>query len=188
MMAWLETHSTCPLCRISVVETATAAGTGGEHIPQTPNINTSSINSPDITSLFNSIRDNLVNSFNNTAPTTRAPPTTTNPTPLASRTDLNNNSTNATDANNIFNRLSNLSIDNVNDDSIMFSFDMPSYSNTSASYTNDLHNLNNSYIIPQLSQLFSNTMSRSMPQSTESNYNNEPNTDNNSDNDRMDLD
>uniref|UniRef100_A0A6C0EXV9 RING-type domain-containing protein n=1 Tax=viral metagenome TaxID=1070528 RepID=A0A6C0EXV9_9ZZZZ len=191
MMAWLETHSTCPLCRISVIEMGTAAGTGGENIPQTPNINTSSINSPDITSLFNSIRDNLVNSFNNTAPTTTAPTTTTtttNPTPLASRTDLNNNSTNAADANNIFNRLSNLSIDNVNDDSIMFSFDMPSYSNTSASYTNDLHNLNNSYIIPQLSQLFSNTMSMNMPQRTESTDNNDPNTDNNSDNDRMDLD
>jgi hypothetical protein len=70
----------------------------------------------------------------------------------------------------------------------MFSFDMPSYSNTSASYTNDLHNLNNSYIIPQLSQLFSNTMSMNMPQRTESTDNNDPNTDNNSDNDRMDLD
>ena len=185
MMAWLETHSTCPLCRISVVETATAAGTGGEHIPQTPNINT-----PNITSLFNSIRDNLVNSFNNTSAATTAsastaPPTTT---PLPSRTDFNNNSTNTTDANNIFNRLSNLSIDNVNDDSIMFSFDMPSHSNTYESQVNDLNELSNSYIIPQLSQLFSNTMSRSMPQRTESNYNNEPNTDNNSDNDHMDLD
>ena len=185
MMAWLETHSTCPLCRISVIETATAAGTGGEHIPQTPNINT-----PNITSLFNSIRDNLVNSFNNTSAATTAPPTTAPPTttPLPSRTDFNNNSTNTTDANNIFNRLSNLSIDNVNDDSIMFSFDMPSHSNTYESQVNDLNELSNSYIIPQLSQLFSNTMSRSMPQRTESNYNNEPNTDNNSDNDHMDLD
>jgi predicted Zn-ribbon and HTH transcriptional regulator len=192
MMAWLETHSTCPLCRVSVIETATGTGigTGGENISQTPtaNTNTGSTDGVDMTSLLNSIRDNLVNSFNNTtsASTATAAPTTT--TLPASRTDLNNNASNAAYANTIFNRLSNLSIDNVNDDSIMFSFDMPSHSNTYASQVNDLNELSNSYIIPQLTQMFSNTMSRSMSRRTESTDNNDPNTDNNSDNDRMDLD
>ena len=181
MMAWLETNSTCPLCRLSVVEPVT----GAENITQTGNTDTNSdtINGPDMTNLFNSIRDNLVNSFNNVAPATApATATTATPTPTSS----------ANNATQLLNPLSNLSIDNVNDDSIMFSFDMPPNSSAYGSQINDLNELSNSYIIPQLSQLFSNTLgrgasSRAPPNDTPNNSR-DNNTNNESDDHNMDLD
>ena len=179
MMAWLETNSTCPLCRLSVVEPVT----GAENITQTGNADTNSdtINGANMTNIFNSIRDNLVNSFNNMA-TAPAPAPATAPTPTGS----------ANNATQLLNQLSNLSIDNVNDDSIMFSFDMPPNSSAYGSQLNDLNELSNSYIIPQLSQLFSNTLGRGAssraPPSNTPNNNTDNNTNNDSDDHNMDLD
>ena len=183
MMAWLETNSTCPLCRLSVVEPVT----GAENDAQTGDVDTNSdtINGPDMTNLFNSIRDNLVNSFNNmaTAPAP-APATATTATPTSTSS--------ANNATQLLNQLSNLSIDNVNDDSIMFSFDMPPNSSAYGSQLNDLNELSNSYIIPQLSQLFSNTLGRGAsnraPPSNTPNNNTDNNTNNDSDDHNMDLD
>ena len=185
MMAWLETHSTCPLCRLSVIEPVTGAATrtnaSAENVAQTGDTDTNSdtINGPDMTNLFNSIRDNLVNSFNNMA-------TATAPAATPTSTSSANNATQ------LLNQLSNLSIDNVNDDSIMFSFDMPPNSSTYGSQINDLNELSNSYIIPQLSQLFSNTLgrgasSRAPPNDTPNNSR-DNNTNNESDDHNMDLD
>ena len=92
----------------------------------------------------------------------------------------------------LLNQLSNLSIDNVNDDSIMFSFDMPPSSSAYGSQLNDLNELSSSYIIPQLSQLFSNTLGRGAssraPPNNNSNNNHDNNTNNEGDDDNMDLD
>jgi len=189
MMAWIETNSTCPLCRLSVVEHATGTNAGPENVAQTGDIDTNSetINGANMTNLFNSIRDNLVNGFNNmaTAPAT-APATATTATPTSTSTIGANN------AAQLFNQLSNLSIDNVNDDSIMFSFDMPPNSSAYGSQLNDLNELSNSYIIPQLSQLFSNTLGRGAssraPPSNTPNNNPGNNTNNESDDHNMDLD
>jgi len=185
MMAWLETNSTCPLCRLSVVEPATGINAGPENVAQTGDTDTNgdTINGPDMTNLFNSIRDNLVNSFNNMA-------TATAPAATPTYTSSANNATQ------LLNQLSNLSIDNVNDDSIMFSFDMPPNSSAYGSQINDLNELSNSYIIPQLSQLFSNTLgrgasSRAPPNDTPNNNPNNShgnNTNNESDDHNMDLD
>jgi hypothetical protein len=129
--------------------------------------------------MLNSIRTNILNSFNNRTAASVADSTAT-PTSIA------NNATQ------LLNQLSNLTIDNVNDNSIMFSFDMPANSNTYASPANNLNDLSNSYIIPQLSQLFSNTLGRggssSVPHSNNNENNNDANADNDSDNDNMDLD
>ena len=198
MMAWLETHSTCPLCRISVVETATGADTGAGRVSGSENIAQPPNNNIDMTNLFNNIRDNLLNGFNNT---TNVPASAT--TGNTATENLNNGATGATGANgantnvyNLFNQLSNLSIDNINDDSIMFSFDMPGHSGTYNSHLNNLNELSASYIIPQLSQLFSNSMASGLSNRAQSsnnnnnnnNHNHENNNDDNSDNDPMDLD
>jgi hypothetical protein len=183
MMAWLETHSTCPLCRISVVETIpeTGTGTGAENVPQTATNNTNTLpsTSPDITNMLNNIRTNILNGFNNRTAASVADSTAT-PSSIA------NNATQ------LLNQLSNLTIDNVNDNSIMFSFDMPANSNTYGSRASNLNDLSNSYIIPQLSQLFSNSVphrnNNDNNNVNNNDNNNDTNTDNNSDNDRMDLD
>ena len=189
MMAWLETHSTCPLCRLSVIEPVTGAATGtnasAENLAQTgdTDMNSDTITGPDMTNLFNSIRDNLVNSFNNMATATA---TATAPAATPTSTSSANNATQ------LLNQLSNLSIDNVNDDSIMFSFDMPPNSSAYGSQINDLNELSNSYIIPQLSQLFSNTLGRGAssraPPNNNSNNNHDNNTNNDGDDHNMDLD
>jgi hypothetical protein len=191
MMAWLETHSTCPLCRLSVIEPVTGAATGtnagAENVAQTGNtdMNSDTINGPDMTNLFNSIRDNLVNSFNNMATATATSPASA-PAATSAPTSGTNNATQ------LLNQLSNLSIDNVNDDSIMFSFDMPPSSSEYGSQLNDLNELSSSYIIPQLSQLFSNTLGRGAssraPPNNNSNNNHDNNTNNHGDDDNMDLD
>ena len=180
MMVWLETHSTCPLCRLSVVEPATGTGTGDENVPQTATNNTNTLpsTSPEITNMLNSIRTNILNSFNNSTAASTATPTPTN---------VANNATQ------LLNQLSNLSIDDVNDNSIMFSFDMPANSTTHGSSVNNLNDLSNSYIIPQLYQLFTNTLgggASSIPPRSNNNETNDDNNDENNDdnNDRMDLD
>ena len=60
------------------------------------------------------------------------------------------------------NDFSNLSIDNVNDNSIMFSFDLPtSQLNRQNTDTNTDTN-DNTLIIPQIERLISNTLSRNI--------------------------
>jgi hypothetical protein len=179
MMAWMETHSTCPLCRVSIVETEPVDNTNPSENVEQP----TSTNNSDFTELLNNIRNNIVNGLNNT---TSAP----TPAPVTSEQAHSNGSDNrANNINNILNQLPNLSVDNVNNDSIVFSFDMPRNSDTYDSRLNDLNELSNSYIIPQLSQLFSNTLSRGLSRSATTPPNNTNNqSDNQNDNSNMDLD
>ena len=145
MMRWLETHSTCPLCRANVIRV------------ETPQINTESNNS------------------------------TTNNTQDVTNTESNNATTNNTDninISNIFNNLlqnsnndfNNLSIDNVSDNSIMFSFDMPS------GELNRQNSENNPFIIPQIERLMANTISRNIFNSGTSTYGVTPTTSSNNNN------
>ncbi len=62
MMAWMETHSTCPLCRLSIVETEPVGDTNPSENVDQP----ASTNNSDFTNLFNNIRNNIVNGLNNT--------------------------------------------------------------------------------------------------------------------------
>ena len=183
MMAWMETHSTCPLCRLSIVETEPDGDTNPSENVDQP----ASTNNSDFTELLNNIRNNIVNGLNNTT----SVPT---PAPVRSEQGHSNGSDNrAHNINNILNRLPNLSVDNVNNDSIVFSFDMPHNSDTYDSQLNNLNELSSSYIIPQLSQLFSNTLSRGLSRSAaappnNNNVNGENNTNNQNNNTNMDLD
>ena len=153
MMTWLETHSTCPLCRANVIrvevpETNTATN---ETTNTTTNTNTNNENDTNVET-NNSDNISISNIFNN----------------------LLQNS------NNDFN---NLSIDSVNDNSIMFSFDLPS------DQVNRQNSENNPFIIPQIERLMANTVSRNIFNSgtytsgaTYDDSNNNNNNNNNSNN------
>jgi hypothetical protein len=115
MMTWLESHSTCPLCRGSVVPVAPIASA----VPPSA-----------------------------TAPATApATATATAPSaPSAASTTFSNLINNIRSSTN----LDNLSIDNMNDESIVFSFDLPrSISNT---YDQEFSNT----YLSSLSEIFSN--------------------------------
>jgi predicted Zn-ribbon and HTH transcriptional regulator len=111
MMTWLETNSTCPLCRSNVVRPA--------ETPQTaaPDSNRDDANddsqNPDnisISNIFNTLMQTGNNEFDN------------------------------------------LSVDNMNDNSIVFSFDLPRSQVNTNSETS---------IVPQIERLLANTLSRS---------------------------
>ena len=106
MMTWLESHSTCPLCRRNVIPITTSEPT--PIIPSTDPSTTETTTSSSNSNSFSNILNNLRNSTN----------------------------------------LSNLSIDNMNDDSLVFSFDLPRSTYTDREFYN-------SYL-SSMSQVFSN--------------------------------
>ena len=130
MMRWLETHSTCPLCRKNVVNVQASQTNDSTNTQTTNNSNNlgnleSSSNTNDadnrntaenitISNIFNTLLENRSNDFNN------------------------------------------LSIDNVNDNSIMFSFDLPLNSEIlQNSNSNSSQN-----IIPRIERLMNSSISR----------------------------
>jgi hypothetical protein len=104
MMTWLESHSTCPLCRRNVIPITTSEPTPIIPSPDHPTTETTTSSSNSFSNILNNLR----------------------------------NSTN----------LSNLSIDNMNDDSLVFSFDLPRSTYTDREFYN-------SYL-SSMSQVFSN--------------------------------
>ena len=152
MMTWLESHSTCPLCRRNVVsENETTAEPRPAPIPS-PSPSPSSANAPPSTSASTNTFSNIINNIRNSS------------------------------------NLDNLSIDNMTDESIMFSFDLPRS-------VNDIYDreFTDTYL-SSLSQIFSNlnrntsnpNVSTNLNASTNSNrtapYNDNDN-DNNNNND-----
>jgi hypothetical protein len=136
MMTWLETNSTCPLCRSNVVITETA---------QTNTNNTNNTN--------NSNENDESNTYSATGGTGTTTTTTNNPYNPAN-IDISNIFNNLMQNNN--NEFNNLSIDNMSDDSIMFSFDLPT------SEINRQTSENNTFIIPQIERLLADTLPTSI--------------------------
>ena len=134
IMTWLETHSTCPLCRRNVVPAATPAP----------------------------------------APAAPAPPPApaATPAPAAPATTFSNIINNIRNNTN----LDNLSVDNVNDDSIVFSFDLP----RSVNDDTEGREFTNTYF-SSLSQIFSNLNRNTTNTTNTTNQTNYPSnsTDNN---------
>jgi len=132
IMNWLETNSTCPLCRGNVISSQ----------PISNSVNRESHEN----------RENIENNINNTQSTMNS---------SRNSLDISHNyidlSNNPVDISNIYNRLlnnnifNNLSIEDRNNNSIVFSFDLPE------SQDNNVNNVNyrNSYIYPRLERLFS---------------------------------
>ena len=147
MMTWLETNSTCPLCRSNVVravETTTTSNSGVENTTNETNANgANSANDANSANGANSANDaNHANDANGA--------NSANGASNLSISDILN-----TLMQNSNNEFDNLSVDNVNDNSIMFSFDIPR-SQLSGQNTNG-----ETSIIPQIERLFANTLSRS---------------------------
>ena len=148
MMTWLETNSTCPLCRSNVVITETA---------QTNTNNTNNSNENDES-----------NTSSATGGTGTSTTTTTNNPYNPANIDISNIFNNLMQNNN--NEFNNLSIDNMSDDSIMFSFDLPT------SEINRQTSENNTFIIPQIERLLADTLPRSIFDTNPTNTANTANT------------
>ena len=129
MMVWLETHSTCPLCRSTVVQT-NIPETSEQNLNDTDVVDVADV--VDVTDVANDADDADVGS-NNT-----------------SISDIFRNIINSNSRD-----LNNLSIDNVNDNSIMFSFDIP-LPNERSNLSSDTIINNNAYIVQQLERIMSN--------------------------------
>ena len=126
MMTWLETNSTCPLCRSNVVRPV-----------ETPQMAAPDSNQDDA----NDARD--------TRDTRDANDDSQNPDNISISNIFNTLMQNSN------NEFDNLSVDNVNDNSIMFSFDLP------RSQVNSQNTNSETSIVPQIERLFANTLSRS---------------------------
>ena len=152
IMNWFETQSTCPLCRGNVISSRSI--TGGDNRENREN------------------RENIENNIENT--TNVVPPNN----PQINELDISNNEV---DISNIYNRLINnnifngLSIEERNNNSIVFSFDVPE------NQENNINNTNyrNSYIYPRLERLFS-SYNMLGTNANNNNNNNNNNTNNNS--------
>ena len=131
MMTWLETNSTCPLCRSNVVRPV-----------ETPQMAAPDSNQDDA----NDARD--------TRDTRDANDDSQNPDNISISNIFNTLMQNSN------NEFDNLSVDNVNDNSIMFSFDLP------RSQVNSQNTNSETSIIPQIERLLTNTLSRSIGNST----------------------
>jgi len=160
MMTWLETHSTCPLCRANVVRV------------ETPQTNAATNN--------NNTNNNNTNNNNNTDNTENGTNIETNNTNNSDTPDNNDN----LNISNIFNNLiqnsnndfNNLSIDNLSDNSIVFSFDLPS------AQANEQNSDNNPFSISQIERLMANTLSRNIFNRSTSTSGVTPNTNNTTNN------
>jgi hypothetical protein len=164
MMRWLETHSTCPLCRENVLNVQASQ----------PSVSTNT--NAETTTNSNSNSNNLQNTENieNLSNTDNA----------GTMDDANSRNTDENiNISNIFNTLlqnrsndfNNLSIDNINNNSIMFSFDLPSNHQS-------LQNSNsNPFIFPEIERLVNNAISRNNFNSTTSTPEETPNVSSNND-------
>ena len=134
MMTWLETNSTCPLCRSNVVRPV-----------ETPQMAAPDSNQDDA----NDARDTR-----DTRDANDANDDSQNPDNISISNIFNTLMQNSN------NEFDNLSVDNVNDNSIMFSFDLP------RSQVNSQNTNSETSIIPQIERLLTNTLSRSIGNST----------------------
>jgi predicted Zn-ribbon and HTH transcriptional regulator len=131
MMTWLETNSTCPLCRSNVVRPV-----------ETPQMAAPDSNQDDARDARDARDANDANDDSQ------------NPDNISISNIFNTLMQNSN------NEFDNLSVDNVNDNSIMFSFDLP------RSQVNSQNTNSETSIIPQIERLLTNTLSRSIGNST----------------------
>ena len=152
MMTWLETHSTCPLCRENVVNVRAS------HTNDSTGTNTNTNTETTINNTENPENEDSLGNTDNTD--------------NADNTDNRNTAENIS-ISNIFNTLlqnrsndfNNLSIDNVNNNSIVFSFDVP------ASRESSQNSNSNPFIFPEIERLMNSAISRNNEEQDNQQYN-----------------